>query len=445
MANRNGRAGGLIVPMQLFALLLSIHTFAASIPGNDILSPSDGTFSTDTRPSVDPFIIHTGDLSIPRPTRLSWRIPGDCTDQVYDIYLAEDSLLDSTDRIATGYTDTVFDVWNLKIGTRYFWRIVVSENGRTVHETARFSFTTPLHWPRTIYLDGATNVRDIGGRRTMDGCMIRQGLLYRSSEFNQNHIITAQGVRQLMDLGIVCEIDLRQDYENPQAVLPPSVRYFHPASEFGGLLAYQFGLQNYAAQYRDVFREMAKPANYPMVEHCRAGADRAGTIAALLEALLGCSEEQMAADYEWSSLSVYGVRTRTSAEWTGLVAEIKSFDTASNTVGVGAWNYLHAQGLSVEELTAIRNIFLDTTRVAGAFIVTDPVKRPERPSSTGAAQYITIQDRPLRMGHNIQRLILFDLAGRKIWEFARTNSIGEIQAIVPQKYAGAGVLYSIKR
>jgi protein-tyrosine phosphatase len=209
-----------------------------------------------------------------------------------------------------------------------------------------------------IRIEGTTNVRDIGGLMTLDGRKVRQGMYYRSAEFNQNHVITPTGIQRILDLGMAFEIDLRSDFENPMAALPSSVRYFRPANPTGIMSPYLYGLQNNSDQYRDVFKELARPENYPCIVHCRAGADRTGTVTALLEALLGCSYEQIARDFQWTSLSVYGVRDTTWQEWKDMIGDIRR-RSGDSTLFSGTINYLLSIGVTPEECAAIRSILLE--------------------------------------------------------------------------------------
>ena len=55
---------------------------------------------------------------------------------------------------------------------------------------------------------------------------------------------------------------------------------------------------------------MANENNYPIYFHCNAGADRTGTLAILIEALLGVSEEDITKDFELTTFSIYGARYR---------------------------------------------------------------------------------------------------------------------------------------
>ena len=411
----------------------------------DTVSPPNGSITPDTRTADDPFIVHAGDSSIPYPIRLTWKLQGRYVSPRYDVYVSENRRLDSTDLIAHDLADTTLPVWNLKLDTRYYWQIAIKSNNRVVRKTRRFSFTTAALWPRMIYLDGTTNVRDIGGRINGEGRAIRQGLFYRSAEFNQNHIITPLGISQIQALGMACEIDLRNDGENPQAVLPDPIRYFRPASDIGGLVAYQYGLQNYGDQYRDVFKVLAKQENYPVICHCRAGADRAGTVSALLEALIGYSEQQMAEDYQWTSLSVYGIRDSTSGDWRGTIAEIKSYDSLNGTVRAGAWNYLLAKGVSSDELDAIRRIFLGQRYRNFVDVTERALSRQSSKPATGTMRYVFTGNNRIKLPRDVERITVYSLSGKKIREFDRMGKIGDLWIWLPGSLRGMGIIRSVKK
>jgi protein-tyrosine phosphatase len=343
-----------------FGLCCSLPNVQDSSVDIDIHIPANGSTTPDTRPSGNPFISHTLDSSIPTPTQFAWSAQGNDGSIVYDMSLSEDSIFTTTDLVAKGLTDTMLSVWNLKINTLYYWKISIMDGLNNVGNTSIFSFTTSDAWPRMIYIDGTTNVRDIGGRRNMDGLMIRQGIFYRSAEFNQTYIVTPKGIAQLKQLGIVFEIDLRNSGENPLPLPLLSVRYMRPITDSGaGIAEYKSGLVSTPQLYRDVFKEIANSSNYPLICHCRLGADRTGTVVALLEAILGCSEQQMGEDYVWTSLSIIGRRDTASQEWRDVISYLKSFDNPNSTIQAGAWNYLQVQGMTVDELIAIRKIFLD--------------------------------------------------------------------------------------
>jgi hypothetical protein len=355
-----------------------------------------------------------------------WTAGGNSLPLVYDIYISEDRVFDSTDIVAKGIADTQLAVWNLKINTVYLWKITGRDSAKGKWTSATDSFSTPNGWPRMMYIDGTTNVRDIGGRAVMNGAMIGQGLFYRSAEFNQTYTVSAKGLDQLRRLGIVCEIDLRNSTENPQIVIPWLRRYLRPVTKSGdGMDSYLSGLVNTPSAILDVFSEMAKNENYPMILHCRVGADRTGTIAALLEALLGCSEEQMARDYEWTSLSVNGIRSADSADWKSVMSHLKSFDPQKTSVQLGTWNYLQTIGLSVAELVEIRRIFTGDSllpyprlSVTGSSVL----PRREQQARNFRCCIITFPRERIMLGKGILQATLFDLSGRKVGEFSRKSA-----------------------
>ena len=75
-------------------------------------------------------------------------------------------------------------------------------------------------------LRGAPNARDLGGLPTMDGRMIRPGLLLRSGELAG---ITERDAQTLADYPLRTVVDFRTDLEReqkPDRVLP-GVQYVH--------------------------------------------------------------------------------------------------------------------------------------------------------------------------------------------------------------------------
>jgi protein-tyrosine phosphatase len=358
--------------LMLCVVFFSIHQISVKsevVPDTQFsvtaISPAIGSITPDTRPAADPFVTHAegSDSSIPFPTSFCWSVSKKDLPITYTFFLSEDTAISASEAIVSGIKDTQFNAWNLKINTQYYWTILVNGLDTTgiAFRSPLFSFKTPDLWPRMIRIDSTTNVRDIGGRVNMDGKMIGQGLFYRSAEFNQTYKTYPTGLDQLRRLGIVCEIDLRNRDENPQIVMPWLNKFIRPVTaDGGGMDSYFSGLVNTPTTFRDVFKEMAIKQNYPMILHCRIGADRTGTVVGVLEALLGCSELQMGQDFIWTSLSKNGRRDTTDAAWNDAINYLKSFDKdGSASVQQGSWNYLQSVGVSVNELISIRKIFLN--------------------------------------------------------------------------------------
>jgi protein-tyrosine phosphatase len=394
----------------------------------DLLSPRDSSTSPDTRPAGNPFIAHGDDGSIPAFTAFSWGGRCAAEPRSFAMFLSEDSVFTPADLVADGYRDTSIAIWNLKIKTPYYWKVCIADGQASTGCSPVFSFTTPDAWPRMIYLEGTTNVRDIGGRENTDGVMIQQGLFFRSAELNQNYPITAKGLEQLTRLGIVLDIDLRNKSESARPALPASFRYFHPITGSGAeILPYLNGLLNTTELYRDVFRVLADSRNYPVICHCLAGADRTGTVAALLEALLGNSQQQIGDDYQWTSLSVNGTRDTNSLDWRNAIAYIRSFDKLTSTVQAGAWYYLQAIGVKAHELVEIRKIFLGDGRQPFPELGVIPrhaASKTPKPARTIRKCFINQSRDAIFITKDAEQAALFNLSGRKMIGVAQKNAAG---------------------
>ena len=94
----------------------------------------------------------------------------------FSVELSENA--DFSDGILYETTENTLEVSNLKIGTTYFWRVNQSEAA---------TFKTENNLFRFIDVDGALNVRDVGG------VAIKQGLVYRGSEIDAHFEITEKG------------------------------------------------------------------------------------------------------------------------------------------------------------------------------------------------------------------------------------------------------------
>jgi protein-tyrosine phosphatase len=408
----------------LFFMIGSIH--AQSILPILTISPINGSISPDTRSASDPFITHVLDSSIPTPTRFYWNTTAS-SKMIYDFLLSEDTIFTTNEVLYSGISDTQCAVWNLKVDTKYYWTVFGKDSTNIVAASAVSTFKTPDLWPRMLYIDGTKNVRDIGGMTTPGSKLIRQGLFFRGSELNQTYTVTPKGLDQLYRLGIVCEIDLRYSSENPRIVMPWILRYIRPVNEDGsGVESYLYGLKNTTVSIRDVFKEMAIAQNYPIYLHCRIGADRTGTIAAMLEALLGCSEQQMGLDYIWTSLSLNGVRDTAYANWKNMITYLKSFDKETSTIQLGCWNYLQSIGVSVKELIAIRTIFINDDRQPYPTLSTNG-NRPDSKRNAPVPVRLYVDVPGSFYFYSRQTMItpyIFDLSGKRVTAAIYGNSGG---------------------
>ena len=239
-------------------------------------------------------------------------------------------------------------VYNLLAGESYQWQVAV---GAMMSGVGQFTVSDTL--PRILFVEGLSNIRDIGGYTTTDGKRIRQGLLFRSSEADTNQSITPQGIRELTEsLGVRTDIDLRGvNGESVRAALPWDrvKHYSFPLAAYGEIFSAE-----QKELYRQSFELLANESIYPAIVHCAAGMDRAGSWLFVLGALIGIDEGDLVLDYELSSFSYWGARRRESHDLQGFLEQLHSYGRSAQAAAEG---FLLDCGVTADTLERIRRIF----------------------------------------------------------------------------------------
>jgi protein-tyrosine phosphatase len=181
---------------------------------------------------------------------------------------------------------------------------------------------------RQVVLDGAVNVRDIGGYRSAYGQEVMPGRLFRGDSLSR---LTSADVERLDRLGLRVVIDFRSAGEvllGGGDRLPYGAEYAHlPVS--GGDLGALYELiasgdherqrrelgDGHAASFmaemnrgfvadarqREAFgaalRLLCSPGRLPLLYHCTSGKDRAGWMTAIVLTALGVPRELVLRDY----------------------------------------------------------------------------------------------------------------------------------------------------
>ena len=292
------------------------------------------------------------DRTVPEAVRFSWNDPA-AAGQAVNYTLTLSRFQDFGEAVVLGELQaTQVEVQNLHIATRYFWKVAACVDNREVRHSPVWSFTTHKAPPRWIAVPGITNVRDIGGWPLPGGRRVRQSRIYRSSEMNSHLQITEAGMRLLVDqLGIRTDLDLRSQPEEVCPVLDPArVEWINiPIAPYGAISS-----PGFFDAYRRIFEVFADPSKHPILFHCWGGADRAGTVAFLLSALLGKSRENLVRDYELSSLSIWGERSRGSKEFQALLDALGPFDPGADDLSAAVEKYLLSIGVTREMIDRIR-------------------------------------------------------------------------------------------
>ncbi len=293
-------------------------------------------------------------------------------------------------------------------GDVYYWR-VSDDKGNLINDDYSFRVSGTLS-VRTMAVDGMFNMRDLGGWNAQGGTKIPYGKIYRGGNFST---ITTSGKETFAeDLGIKTEIDLRTN--GTDDLNDDRVEYFK-----AGMWQYTMIVPGYtspgatddatvtrgydagsSASIKRIFEKLAEPASYPVYFHCNAGADRTGTLAYLLEGLLGVSYADATKDFELTTFSSQGARYRSAVNSTG-----DGFDdtgifenTTGNLISFGKMNELimdnyptkngtftasverylkEVAGISDETIKAVR------TNILGNEVTFDPIELPDSEDEPG--------------------------------------------------------------
>jgi protein-tyrosine phosphatase len=163
-----------------------------------------------------------------------------------------------------------------------------------------------------VELQGAYNVRDLGGLRTRDGRQTRHGVIYRGDSLDS---ITPADAEVLFDkLGIGAIVDLRTKAETELSGLVFPVRRYRYSVLVEGRLGHEPFPSDDPAELAKVYlsnldggRAAVKgtleviaadlKAGEATLFHCAAGRDRTGIVAAVLLGAVGVTDGQIAVDY----------------------------------------------------------------------------------------------------------------------------------------------------
>ena len=171
---------------------------------------------------------------------------------------------------------------------------------------------------RRLELEGAYNVRDIGGYETVDGHRTRWKTFLRSDGM---HRLTAGDQETLLGYGLKTVVDLRRtdEVEEKPNVFEGSARVAYVRHNLGGdeqasapepaedldtvhktARNYSRNLDSRQEQYRETLATLATPGALPAIFHCTAGKDRTGMIAALILGNAAVPTETIVEDYALS-------------------------------------------------------------------------------------------------------------------------------------------------
>lgn len=245
----------------------------------------------------------------------------------YDVLFSETETMEETSVVQTTETElSLSDCTFLMPGKTYYWKVIGRQEEGRGSFSKTGSFTVKDENVRVVSIDGVDNVRDLGGWKIESSNQrVKYGMIYRGGRLNPNADtqkggITAAGMTVMKDaLGIRSEIDLRNDSDNDGqkqcAWSSDGIYRCYSIGAYDQLIPGQKGYEKaYTDAVADTFRYLADASHYPVYLHCNYGADRTGTMAFLINGLLGVSYTDLLKDYELTSFTSSGRRWRSQIE-----------------------------------------------------------------------------------------------------------------------------------
>ena len=244
---------------------------------------------------------------------------------------------------------------------------------------------------RAVPVEGAYNVRDIGGYETGDGRTTRWGKYLRADTLMN---LTPAGVQTLVDYGVRNIIDLRRSNDLQFRPSPfignEAVTYYH--QNMAGDVALQRREETDAIEdsaerrgsvychileqrkhiLHQIFSILASPDGLPVLIHCNAGKDRAGISAAFVLSICGVPRETIIEDYGLTARYLvrkyYELNPDVSPDeytWRDYQDDVCHPHSMSITLDHldenygGVEGYLRETGITDEQLSAIREAMIE--------------------------------------------------------------------------------------
>jgi hypothetical protein len=261
----------------------------------------------------------------PKPVPVSWTNPSSGnTSKTVSIY-NDASCTQLETSVSVNASAVTAEVYNLIPGRTYYY---VVRNGSTSIKEGQFE-TVGRRRMMKIGSDFnvccANNCRDLGGQVTTDGRTIRYGRIYRGTNVDQVSTEARNLLLNYMKIGL--DVDLRNtgyynqngDFQydglnlgdiplyNANIYQGHTVETF-PADSYDIAVASLTDSQKMGTLLTRIMNAVLNGTN--VYVHCRIGADRTGFACMMLEAILGVPLERCEIDYELTSFSKSGLRTR---------------------------------------------------------------------------------------------------------------------------------------
>ena len=230
---------------------------------------------------------------------LDWNFDGSSK---YTAYISENADFSNAYVIETAFLS--IDNTMLVPGKTYYWKVMGTVSDKPLGGGKIHTKDAPVRW---VTIDGAKNVRDMGGWKTSNGKTVKYGMLYRGQNIDN---ISDDGIKTIKQLGLKTELDLRyESQKNQKQGTGMNYLFLKTEAQYDRIFD-DYYADEVKTNYKKIFELLSDESNYPFYTHCSAGADRTGTFAFLTNGLLGVSYEDLTRDFELTSFSSSGKRWR---------------------------------------------------------------------------------------------------------------------------------------
>ena len=231
----------------------------------------------------------------PLPVTVSWT--GESASKVIVATSA-----DYKDAFEVEASESPAKIYNLIPGVNYYYKVLGADE--SVLKEGCVRPVGPLRMINGV----AENVRDLGGWK-VEGGQIAYGKLYRGAKLSSRMSDNSKDIF-LNQLGISVDLDLRgiKDSEAKVGPVVDGADYIKfPVEKNMGR-----GTGNTEELYQQAIRAIIGylGEGRTVYFHCAGGADRTGTLAFLIEALVGVSESDLSKDYELTTFANTNKRLR---------------------------------------------------------------------------------------------------------------------------------------
>lgn len=369
-----------MVKKLLSVLTMFIFIFCCGCNQNDkedsssvISDIASGMEMVSSEENEDESLIKTnaavGDVST--GMALSWNYSKVLDISDIKLYFSENADMSKAQAYIINPHTSIHIIKDFETEKEYFWYVQLTlADGRIEKSEITSAILGMTDGPYVIEIDGVGNARDIGGLMTESGRRIKSGLLYRSGEMDSTTSvkITEAGIKTAInDLKIKTDLDLRKPEQIPDTSLKEKVSPLGQGIKYINYPAMEYSIKGDNNE-SEIMRVFADINNYPIIFHCVWGADRTGTVAYLLEMLVGVNEEDRIKDYELT-----GSRDRYYGGFSSMVSNIDK-NIAGKTAQEKAYNIFSENfGLTDMEISNIYNILLTDSAVYSSDSLKTPI------------------------------------------------------------------------